>query len=204
MRMKSKSIAVLATLIVVLSGCYPQGPEYIDDLDVVITDYEDGYDFGSGTTYSLPTRIVKITGDMTDGDDPEFIPDATATLILAQIEKNMTELGWQKVQVEADPDVLLTPAAWETTTIVYYYDYWSWWYGGYYPYWGYYPGYASSYTTGTLLMRMIDPEVIGANGNPVAQWTGAINGILTYAYNANRINTAIDRAFDQSPYLKTN
>jgi hypothetical protein len=203
-RMKSKPIAVLATLIVVLSGCYPQGPEYIDDLDVVLTNFEDRYDFNDNATYALPDKIVKITGDVTEGDDPEFIPDATAALILNQIEKNMTELGWQKVEVEADPDILLTPAAWETTTILYYYDYWSWWYGGYYPYWGYYPSYATSYSTGTLLMRMIDPSVVGANGNPVGQWAGAINGILTNAYDANRVNTAIDRAFDQSPYLKIN
>ena len=203
-RMKSKSIAFLATLIVVLSGCYPQGPEYIEDLDVVLTSFEDEYDFSNGTTYALPDRIVKITGNVTEGDDPEFIPDATAALILVQIEKNMTEMGWQKVEVDADPDVLLTPAAWETTTIVYYYDYWSWWYGGYYPYWGYYPSYATSYSTGTLLMRMIDPDVVGANGNPVVQWAGAINGLLTNTYNASRVNTGIDRAFDQSPYLKTN
>lgn len=203
-RLKRNSIAVLATLIVVLSGCYPQGPEYVEDLDVVLTNFEDEYDFGSKSTYALPERIVKITGDITEGEDPEFIPDATAALILNQIESNMNDLGWQKVDIEDDPDVLITPAAWETTTIVYYYDYWYWWYGGYYPWWGYYPSYATSYSTGTLLMRMIDPDVVGANGNPVVQWIGAANGILTSAYNGTRINNAIDRAFDQSPYLQTN
>src|SRR5688500_15388992 len=201
---KSKSIVVLATLIVMLSGCYPQGPEYIEDLDVVLTNFEDEYDFNSNTTYSIPDRIVKITGDVTEGEDPEFIPDATAALILAQMEKNMTELGWKKVDVDANPEVLLTRAAEETTTIVYYYDYWYWLYGGYYPWCTYYPSYASSYSTGTLLMRMIDPEVVGANGNPVVQWAGAINGILTNTYNARRVNTAIDRAFDQSAFMKNN
>jgi hypothetical protein len=203
-RLKNKGIAGLAILIVMLSGCYPQGPEYIEDMDVVLTNFEDDYDFSSKATYALPDRIVKITGDVVDGEDPSFIPDAFATVILGQIETNMTKLGWQKVDVDDNPDVLLTPAAWETTTIVYYYDYWSWWYGGYYPYWGYYPSYASSYSTGTLLMRMIDPDVVGGNGNPVTLWTGAVNGILTYTYNASRVNTAIDRAFNQSPYLKTN
>ena len=53
-------------------------------------------------------------------------------------------------------------------------------------------------------MAMIDPEVVGANGNAVIQWTGAINGILTWSYNASRVNNAIDQAFDQSPYLRTN
>lgn len=201
---RSVSNAVMAILVVVLAGCYPQGPEYVEDLDVVLTNFEDEYDFGSKSTYALPDRIVKITGDVAEGDDPQFIPDATATLILARIEENLTALGWEKVDINNNPDVLVTPAAWETTTILYYYDYWYWWYGGYYPWWGYYPYYATSYSTGTLLMRMIDPDVVGANGNPVVQWAGAVNGILTYAYDATRVNTAIDRAFDQSPYLKTN
>ena len=46
--------------------------------------------------------------------------------------------------------------------------------GGYYP-----PVYYDSYTTGTLIMDLIDPDALGANGNPVTQWTGAINGIMT-------------------------
>lgn len=205
MEKRSKSISVLAMLMIgLLAGCYPQGPEYVDDLDVVLTDYEPTYDFASKGTYARPDRIVKITGDVAEGEAPEFIPDATATLIIAQIDKNMAALGWQKADVDEDADVLLTPAAWETTTILYYYDYWYWWWGGYYPWWGYYPGYATSYSTGTLLMRMIDPDVVGANGNPVTQWAGAINGILTNSYNATRVNTAIDRTFAQSPYLKTN
>jgi hypothetical protein len=203
MEKRSKSISVVAMLmIVLLAGCYPQGPEYVEDLDVVITDYEPSYDFASKGTYAMPNKIVKITGDVVEGDAPQFIPDITATAILAQIDKNMAALGWQKIPYDDDPDVLLTPAAMETTTVLYYYDYWYWWYGGYYPYWGY-PSY-STYSTGTLLMRMVDPDVLAANGLPVIQWVGAINGILTYSYSATRMNTALDRTFAQSPYLKTN
>jgi predicted small lipoprotein YifL len=204
MKKRSSSIAVLATLIILLAGCYPQGPEYVEDLDVVLTNFQDEYDFDESQTYALPDRIVKITGNLVEGDDPEFMPTVTADFILAQIDKNMSELGWEKVGIDENPDVLVTPASWESTTIVYYYDYWYWWYGGYYPGWGYYYPSISAYTTGTLLMNMIDPEVVGANGNPVVQWTGAINGLLTWSYDANRVNSAIDRAFDQSPYLKTN
>ena len=62
----------------------------------------------------------------------------------------------------------------------------------------------SSYTTGTLLMTLMDPNELGSNGNPVIQWAGAINGLLTGSYNASRVNAAIDKAFTISPYLKTN
>jgi uncharacterized protein DUF4136 len=194
---------IILTLGTLLVGCYPQGPEYTEDLDLVLTNFQSGYDFASKSTYARPNQIVKVTGNLVEGDDPEFIPDATAALILAQIDKNMEDLGWDKVDIDDDPDVLLVPASMETTTIFYYYDYWYWWYGGYYPGWGY-PVYGGSYTTGTLLMSMVDPEVIGANGNIIVQWTGALNGILTGAYNANRVNKGIDQAFTQSPYLKTN
>lgn len=196
---------IVAAALASLAGCYPQGPEFTEDLDVVLTHFQDDYDFNSRQTYARPDRIVKITGNLEEGEDPEFIPDAIAEAVLAQIDQNMSSLGWQQVAIDEDPDLLLTPASWETTTITYYYDYWYWWWGGYYPGWGYYyPGYVSSYSTGTLFMSLIDPEVQGANGNPIAQWSGAANGILTYSYDVTRVNKAIDQAFAQSPYLKIN
>jgi hypothetical protein len=53
-------------------------------------------------------------------------------------------------------------------------------------------------------MDIIDPSVTGANGKPILQWAGAINGILTRSYDSKRFNKAIDQAFTQSSYLKTN
>ncbi|WP_057938572.1 DUF4136 domain-containing protein [Algoriphagus resistens] len=187
-----------------LVGCYPDGADFVEDYDVVLTRFEDKYDFSSKNTYARPSKIVKITGNIQDGEDPKFIPDATAALILARIDENMQSLGWSLVEISENPDLLLTPASLETTTLYYYYDYWYWWWGGYYPGWGYPPYYVSSYTTGTLIMALVDPTLEGANGNPIPQWTGALNGILTNSYDGNRINTLIDKAFMQSPYLKTN
>lgn len=195
-----------------LAGCYPNGPDYAEELDVVLTYHNPDYTFGTKTTYSMPDKIVKITGDLQEGDVPTFIPDATAALILSQIEENMTALGYQRVDIETEgADLLLMPASWETTTYTVWYDYWYWWWGGYYPGWGwggyypYYPPvYVSSYSTGTLVMNLLDKTQLGANGNPILQWTGGVNGVLTGTYDASRVNTGIDKAFDQSPYLKTN
>jgi hypothetical protein len=198
------SFALLTIGLFLLWGCYPGGPDYAEEMDIVLTSHKD-YDFVAKATYAMPDRIVKITGDIQEGDNPTFIPDVNAQKMLARIDDNMKALGWTKVALSANPDLLLAPAAWETTTIFYWYDYWYWWYGGYYPYWPYYPPVSySSYTTGTLLMTLIDPKELGANGNPVNQWTGAINGLLTNSYNATRVNAAIDKAFTISPYLKTN
>jgi hypothetical protein len=198
--------SVFIISVFLLSGCYPDGPDYVEEMDVVLTKHNDTYDFVSKGTYAMPDRIVKITGNAAEGDEPEFVPGITGDKILARIDENMRMYGWIKVDVSENPDLLLAPAAWETTTVFYYYDYWYWWYGGYYPYWGwgYPPMSYSSYTTGTLLMTLMDPDVLETNGNPVKQWSGAINGILTGTYNASRVNAAIDKAFTISPYLKTN
>jgi hypothetical protein len=203
---KRISIVLIVTSVLLLWGCYPQGPEYVEDLDVVLTKHNKDYDFTAKATYAMPEEIVKITGDVIEGEEPSFIPDANAQVILATVASNMADLGWERVDLEDDPDVLLLPAAWETTTIYYYYDYWYYWYGGY---WGWYypyypPVYASSYTTGTLLMSITDPAIISADGNRINQWSGAINGVLTGYFDANRINEAINKAFAASPYLKTN
>lgn len=185
-----------------LWGCYPQGPEYVEDMDVVLTYHNPDYNFSSNGTYAMPDRIVKITGNKTEGEEPEFIPDATANLILARIEQNMSDLGYTRIDIDADPDLLLAPASWETTTIYYYYDYWYWWYGGYYPGWGY-PMYYSSYSTGTLMMNLFDPDEVASNGNTILQWAGAGSGLLEGVFNATRVYSAIDKAFDLSPYLQS-
>jgi len=210
--MKNRFSFVLFIIgVFLLWGCYPQGPDYVEELDVVITYHNPDYAFGSQATFAMPDKIVKITGNLEEGEEPEFIPDATGVPILKMIEDNMTSLGYQLVDIDAAPDLLLVPSSWETTTISYWYDYWYWWWGGYYPNWGwggyypYYPPvYVSSYTTGTLLMTLHDKNELSANGNPLVLWTGSISGVLTGSYNATRVNTGIDKAFDQSPYLKTN
>ncbi len=203
--MKKRTVLYISILLgLFLWGCYPDGPDYTSDLDIVITQHNDEYDFMAKATYAMPGRIVKVTGNLQEGDSPEFIPDVTATQILTQIRNNMQALGWAEVAVSANPDVLLGVASMETTQVFYYYDYWYWWYGGYYPYYPYYPPvYAGSYTAGTLIMSMMDPKELSGNGYPVKQWTGILNGILDSKYNPARVNPLIDQAFEQSPYLKT-
>ncbi|MBL7848432.1 MAG: DUF4136 domain-containing protein [Cyclobacteriaceae bacterium] len=191
-----------------LWGCYFEGPEYTDELDLVYTNHDSKFDFAGKGTYSLPDKIVKITGDPLA--PPEYINDIPyGKAILDQIELNMNNLGWTKVDVNAvpPPDLQLLPAAWTTTTIVYggyYGGYYCWYYpyycggGWYYPY---YP--VSSYSSGTLLMTLVNPNVEVADGSKQVTWTGALNGLLG-STDIGRIKKGIDQAFTQSPYLKTN
>ena len=207
--MKTKLFVIgFNLLLFLLAGCYPQGPDYVEDTDVVYTTFDDKYDFDAGSTFAMPDQIVTDV-KIEDGETTYvYMKPAFATPILAAIEDNMEAKGWQRVLLAAEPDVILTPAGISSTT--YFYSYWyDWWYGGWYGgYWGwYYPPYytISSYTTGTLLMVISDPNQ--AANSPIdrsqAVWIGAANGLAGYNYNVGRVTDAIEQAFAQSPYLET-
>jgi hypothetical protein len=123
----------------------------------------------------------------------------------------MTALGWTRlpnVLGEANPnaDIILTPAAMKNTN--YFYSYWyDWWYYGWGGWYGwYYPPYytVSSYTTGSMIMIIADPNVETPINQTQAAWVAVGNGLFTGVYDINRVKKAIDQSFAQSPYLKTN
>ncbi len=37
--------------------------------------HNDTYEFGTKTTYAMPDKIVKITGNLEEGEAPAFVPD---------------------------------------------------------------------------------------------------------------------------------
>lgn len=206
MRKPPIGLALLASAL--LAGCYPNGPEYIEEYDLVLTNYSPDYDFTTRTTYALPDSVVKITGNLEEGEAPEMVSPTYANPILNSIRENMNARGWQEVGEAEDPDVILLPSVFTSTTVSYYYDYWYW--GWYYPYYGYgwyypgyYPGYVTSYTTGTLLIQMTDPNDIPATDNVPVVWTAAFNGLAEGSTSTlvQRINDAVDQAFEQSEYL---
>ena len=201
--LKFFTIAVLAGF--AFAGCYPGGAEFTEDLDAVYTNHLANFDFQGRSTYAMPDKIVVDVQVQNDGDTVYvYMKDAYAQPILNAIDANMSSLGWSKVDVHNNPDVVLTPAGIKNTT--YFYSYWyCWWYGGY---WGwYYPPYytVSSYTTGSFIMVIADPtpDDSAINLSPAA-WVGVGNGLFTGNNDLERAKNAIDQAFDQSPYLKTN
>ena len=204
--MKTKLFVIgFNLLLFLLAGCYPQGPDYVEDTDVVYTTFDDKYDFDAGSTFAMPDQIVTDV-KIEDGETTYvYMKPAFATPILAAIEDNMEAKGWQRVGLAAEPDVILTPAGISSTT--YFYSYWyDWWYGGWYGGWGwYYPPYytVSSYTTGSMIITMADPNV--DEESPINQsetaWIMVANGLFSGDYNIARVTKAIDEAFDQSPYL---
>jgi hypothetical protein len=200
-------IPALAGLL--LSGCYPDSPDYTEVYDLVVTNHDDAFNFNNVHTFAIPDSVVEITGDEIndpDGDGkPEFVDPSTGNVIIKALRENLVAYGWTETSKDS-ADVLILPSAMKSTTIVYYYDYWyyDWWYGGYYGWYypGYYPSYSYSYTTGTLFTQMIYPDGVTPDHNMPVIWTCIVNGLLTGSNTNSRINSTIDQAFEQSPYLR--
>jgi len=192
----------LSVLGLILTSCYPDPVIYTEDLDMVYTDYDNGFSFTSMQTYAMPDSIVEVTKEISSPGDLEFMPEPYASQILKNISDNMAAYGWQRVEDPEQADLVLLPVSWSNTTVVYWYNYWCW-YSYYYCGWGYYPPTtASSYTTGTLALGLLykgDNQI-----DPTKVWAGAVNGVLSGSNNVSRATKGIDQAFIQSPYLKIN
>jgi len=202
--------------LVLIGGCYPNGAEFIDDLDLVYTNYSSSFDFSSKQTYAIPDSVIKITGDIfsdPDGDHkPTFLSASSAAVILDAINQNMVSNGWTEVPKTSNPDVILLVSSVTTTNIYWYYDwwYWGWYYPGWYPGWGwyypgYYPPYVTGYRSGSVLIQMVDAKATAAGvENVPVVWSCILNGLAEGGTSsiAARVQTGIGKAFAQSPYLK--
>ena len=186
-------------------GCHPGGAEYVDELDLVLTTHNESFDFGTPTTFALPNKIPKVTGAIVEGEEPEYLTDQQADLILDRIRTNMIDRGYVETDVPAEADLLIMPATISSTTVVVYCDYWS----GYWDWW-YYPGYGGcyyptgyTYTTGSVIITM---QTTSPSSTGVNVWGAVVNGLLedTKASIEARVEKGIDQAFLQSPYLTNN
>ncbi len=199
----------------IIAGCYPKGAEYVEELDLVVTSFDEQYDFSSKLTYSIPDSVPKIDGDDFDDPDgdgkPDFVGSDYSDAILNAIKDNMAANGWTLVDKNANPDVTILPSTMTTTNIYYYYDwwYWGWYYPGWYPGWGwyypgYYPPYVTGYRSGSVFIQMVDNESIPRDENAHVAWVCLLNGLAEggTANITSRIQTNIAKGFAQSPYLK--
>lgn len=211
-KMKTKITLAAFGLVALFFGCRPTSLDYISDYDLVVTNYNRDYAFSSVNTYFLPDSVVYIT------DNPGAVDHKYDDQILGAVKRNLDALGW--TQLAANPgnkaDVVILVSAskenYASCASYCWYCYWGWYPGwGYYPPawgpgwgWGYPPGVVcSSYSTGSVIVSMTDPDLASTNTLPVA-WTGILNGLVegTESSVLSRINTNIDQMFKQSPYLK--
>ncbi len=195
------SISSIA-LFLTLSGCYPGQPEFVEEYDVVYTNYQPDFNFSSNYTYTLPDGVL-IINDRDPEAEPEFLDPVFGDVILNNIRQNLDTQGWQEVGVNQNPDVVVLPTAFDTDFLYFYNPgYWCW----YYPCWGwgypgYSPGYVGGYSTGTVLIQMTFPSGVENDEVPVI-WLGSFNGLLQGSDSnlVNRIDKNLNQAFSQPPF----
>jgi len=185
---------LFTSFVFILNSCYPGEALTAADTDIIATFFNKDADFSTKMTYALPDSIVRIDED----GNPISDPGPYDQQILSRIELNLQQMGYTEVQNPANADVHVV--AFVTTTLWVSGGCYNWWWGWWYPYPGYCYPVVYTYSTGTILITMTDPE------NQVtldALWIAGINGILedNSAGISTRINNNIDQAFKQSPYL---
>ena len=216
---------ILATAAAVsLFACHPVGIDDASETDMVVTRKATDYDYSGNRTYDMADTITDLCGydanelpkpDGAAGARPSSDLDCNElnhnfdTQVLAEIRRNFEALGYVPVEAGKTADVALLVGAVSSNNWVAY-TYYPWWFYPYYPYYGggiYYPYYPTTsvvnYPTGSLIMDLVSLKDTDDKRTP-SIWTGAISGLLAQGDTsaAARINTTIDQAFAQSPYLK--
>lgn len=223
---RSKTLVAGLALIFFLAGlisCQKEGPQTPDDLDAVVTQFDTAFDFGTVKYYLMPDTVIVENADSTyQKTDDEINYEQN---ILDQVSAQMGKKGYIRLTFADTSDqtlmskavMLFVTRSTENVQNTYYYDYYNG-YGGYNYYnSGYSYGYSypwsypvtSSYTVGTVIIRMVDPRTPvslndqqGSANYPV-RWMAVLNGILSRGQSSinERITKSIIQAFNQSPYL---
>jgi hypothetical protein len=198
---------LLVLLVSSLWSCYPDnGLNSTEDYDVVVTTYKKGVDFSQLKRYAMPDSVYEIEGseDRTKRYDQ---------LVLDLVVENLTNYGYTRVTDlneigQGNFDVLIYVRAIKTKNYAVSGGYWpGWGYPGYpgYPGWGWgYPVYGvSTFTTGSFLIDMAQPD--NANEDLIGYWQAGLNGLVSSSVvgQESRITTRVNKAFSQSPYLDT-
>jgi len=224
--MKLKIFSAL-TLIGTLSSCYrsPNDTIFVSDLDMVQTNYNPELKYGQEYTtftiadsFALATNVDDVTPD--DANDPKFVIPIKDAIMRNMLNFNYIFIPLDSVDTNNVPDIYIpiTVTYINTKGVAYYPIYspgWGWgygggyygsWGGGYYN-WGYIPT-TFSYDQGSLIIDWIDVKNRRIVNDSVVLtdivWDMGISGLIensTGQDRTDRLNAAIDKGFEQSPYL---
>ena len=125
--------------------------------------------------------------------------------VVDEIASKITNAGFDLVAENANPDFAVKVVVLENFS---YYQSISYpYYSGYYGYNGYYYPVVSTYysNSATLLIEIVDVKNFMNNGNKyVVVWRAYIGDLLVTLDLTGRTVDAVDRAFNQSPYISIN
>lgn len=187
-------MAIAISFTGIISSCYYDYGIDPNTSNVVVTAYNNTYNFQNVSTFYLDDSVYQVGGSN--------IVNPYASTIINTTRLSLLALGWTETTDTALADVYVSTGVTTSTYTVDSYDYW--WYGGGYSW--YYPPYYSysySYTTGTVAILIADPNLATTDQLPI-EWSGVLNGVTGQTNPAGLITDGINQAFSQSPYLKKN
>ncbi len=208
-----KKYFLILAAIFLLASCHKEPFERGNDY-VVYTSPSDDVNFSQFKTFYIPDSLLIIGAN----GKSAYSKDDAADELIEAFKSSMIKAGYQYSDKNADlgvqmsyiikTDSYLLPSWW--------YDYPGYWSPNYWGYWNYYylaRPIVYSYTTNALITDIVDltnaPQPGAAISNDDGQgleilWTSYIGGPAggSLRNDIDRMEDAIEQAFDQSPYLK--
>lgn len=177
----------------------------LDNDYLVYTNYDKGTDFAELRTCHVIDSILIINNQ----EKPSYWNNSNSATLISEYKKNLEEYGYTIVAADQEPDVVLQLSYVNNT--YYFSDYGNgpWWngYPGYWNWggWGwYYPfSFFYSYSTGSIIAELVSttPSTVSSDKLTVI-WNSYICGLLNgNSLSMSRTLSAINQAFEQSPYL---
>ena len=122
MKRTRTTLAILSLpLIYVLTGCYPNKIDYVDEYDLAATVHDEKADFSVFTTFSIIDTIVHVTED---GEEDPNLDRSNDRFILNELRSNMLDMGYSEIEspdsIDNRPDLLLTVSALSADFTYYY------------------------------------------------------------------------------------
>ena len=208
-----KRILIFSTLALLAVACHKEPyPQDADAEYLVYTQPAKDVDFASYMTFDIADSLLVIG----QSEKPQYSQSNNALALIQAYRINMEKAGfiYTPSNPDADLGVQLTYVI-KTERYVKYYDDPYWWldYPGYWPsgYWGNWTGYyyprpvVYTYTTNALLADIVNLTGEQDAGKPLeVLWTSYIGGPASSSLQLDiqRLTSAVDQAFVQSPYLK--
>lgn len=196
-----------------LMSCGADAPTSQEQLDVVITTRQPDYRFDQATTYALPDKVAVISDPETP---PAELDPALSEHVLQSIGSQFDSRGYSRVSPGGDaPSIFVEVSKMSTVVTDAYYSAWYGYYGAAYaPYYGTAYGagwapvavpYVVSATVGALIINVTDPNAPNTADKTIPSvWAAVLNGVVDNSSQAQiqqRVDSGIQQAFEQSPYL---
>jgi hypothetical protein len=129
------------------------------------------------------------------------------TPVISQVKQNLVSAGYQQVNADADPNFAVNIVVLQNYSVSQFINYPPFYPGGYFGYFGYYYPFVTTYYSNyaSLVIEIVDIANFSANGNRYKViWSAAIGDLIATDDLRGKSLQAIDQAFIQSSYIKSN